>query len=284
MGRSSRNENSRMNAFRFVVAIALAILLRTGLCDAQDSLRKGSLVIVGGGGMPDSVRAKFMELAGGKSARIVVIPTASEYADKPEEHDDYLKEWRKLGPASLMLLHTRSRETANSAEFTKSIDEATAIWFSGGDQSKLTEAYRGTAAEIAFDALLTRGGVIGGTSAGAAIMSEVMITGGRTTATLGEGFGFLPGAVVDQHFLRRSRLNRLIGVIAQKPELTGIGIDEATALVVEGEKWSVVGNSFVLVIERGEKGAPVRIESIRPGQSGKLPAAGHLFFPATADR
>ncbi len=272
-----------MNAFRFVFTAALLVLLRTGFCDAQDSARKGSLVIVGGGGMPDSVRAKFMELAGGKSARIVVIPTASEYADKPEEHDDYLKEWRKLGPASLKLLHTRSRDTANSAEFTKTVDEATAVWFSGGDQSRLTEAYRGTAAEKAFDALLERGGVIGGTSAGAAIMSDVMITGGRTTASLGEGFGFLPHVVVDQHFLRRSRLNRLIGVIAEKPQLTGIGIDEATAFVVEGDKWSVLGNSFVLVIERGEKGAPVRIESIRPGQSGKLPARGQPFFPASDD-
>lgn len=268
-----------MNIARSFVSVALALSFSIGSTFAEDSPRKGSLVIVGGGEMPDSVRDEFIRLAGGKAAKLVVIPTASEYADKPEENEYFLKPWRKYETASLTLLHTRSRETANTPEFRKAIDEATAIWFGGGDQSPLTAAYRGTETEKAFDALLERGGVIGGTSAGAAIMSETMITGGRTKASLGEGFGFLPKVVVDQHFLRRSRLNRLIGVITEHPELAGVGIDESTAFVVEGDQWKVVGESFVLMIATGEKGNPVRIDSFRTGHSGKLTPAGQPFLP-----
>ncbi len=273
-----------MRTFRTCVFLTVLCLMPAIQAVAWEAPVKGSLVIVGGGEMPDSVRDRFMELAGGKAAKLVVIPTASEYADKPEEAEYFLKSWRKYEPAGLKLLHTRSRETADSAEFRKAIDEATAVWFSGGDQSNLTAAYLGTQAEKAFDALLARGGVIGGTSAGAAIMSEVMITGGRSQASLGQGFGFLQKVVVDQHFLMRSRLNRLIGVIAERPDLTGIGIDESTAFVVQGDRWSVLGESFVLVVEQGEKGNPVRIESIRAGRSGTWPAGDSRFIDRTGDR
>lgn len=234
---------------------------------------KGSLVIVGGGGTPDAVRKKFIDLAGGAAkAKIVVIPTAGEDADSTKESDmeEYLEPWRKQGAASLLLLHTRSHEKANDPEFTRAIDEATGVWFGGGDQSRITEAYLGTNAEKAFRRVLERGGVIGGTSAGAAIMSKVMITGGGEKATAGAGLGYLPGAVVDQHALKRSRLNRLVGVVADHPELIGIAIDEATALVVEPDEWHVLGKSYVVFYRPATSASPQRIDFFQEGDHGEF--------------
>lgn len=259
--------------------IAAALLLAplgppAARADGPAAPQTGSLVIVGGGGMPDSVRARFLALGGGKAARVVVIPTASEDADKPGEAESYLKPWRASEPAKLTLLHTRSRDRADSAEFVAPLADATAVWFSGGDQNKLIAAYRGTATERAFRDLLARGGVIGGTSAGAAVMSEVMIRGGNPRAEVGEGFGFVRSAVFDQHFLKRNRLDRLYGVVAERPGLVGIGIDEATAFVVEGDRWSVVGRSFVVGIEPARDGKPPRFASWCEGDHGRLPASG----------
>ena len=134
-----------------------------------------------------------------------MIPTAHDIADGPSVNT-VLDPWKDKGAASVQLFHTRSREQANDAEFVRPLTEATGVWFGGGRQSYLTEAYLGTEVERQLKALLDRGGVIGGTSAGAAVMTRVMITGGRTTADVGQGFDFFPGAVVDQHFLKRNRL------------------------------------------------------------------------------
>jgi cyanophycinase len=136
----------------------------------------------------------------------------------------------------------------------------------------VTDAYLGTAVEKALRALLNRGGVIGGTSAGAAVMSRVMITGGQEKATVGTGFGFLPGAVVDQHALRLSRLNRLLGVLADHPDLAGVAIDEATALVVQGGKWRVMGGSYVVVCRAPAPGRPARLDVFHDGDAGELSA------------
>ena len=257
-----------------VLAAALGWLPTTS--GGDDPARpRGALVIVGGGGMPDPIRDRFVALAGGKQvAKIVVIPTASASADDPAEEAGFLDPWRRHEPLSLRLLHTRSRARADDPGFTRAIDEATAVWFSGGDQSKLTAAYLDTAFHRSLRALLARGGVIGGTSAGAAVMSEVMIEGGDPRAKVGRGFGFLPRAVVDQHFLRRSRLDRLLGVVTDRPDLVGLGIDEATALVVEGDRWSVVGRSYVIACAAGRDGQPPRFASFGDGDTGTLPASG----------
>ena len=257
-----------------VVGFGLGLLIAPAATRADDPPKSGALVIVGGGTMPDGVRDRFMALAGGKAARLVVIPTASADADKPEEAEGYLKPWRRYEPARLSLLHTRSRDRAEAADFAEPLRDATAVWFSGGDQNQLIAAYRGTAVEREFRALLARGGVIGGTSAGAAVMSDVMIQGGNPRAEVGHGFGFLTGAVVDQHFLKRSRLDRLYGVVADRPGLVGIGIDEGTAFVVEGKRWSVVGRSFVLGIEPGRDGKPPRFSAWSDGDHGTIPPAG----------
>ena len=168
------------------------------------------------------------------------------------------------------MLHTRSRAKADEPGFTRPLEEATGVWFSGGDQSRVTEAYLGTAVERALHAVLERGGVIGGTSAGAAIMSRVMITGGQDKATVGTGFGFLPGAVVNQHALRRSRINRLLGVLADHPDLVGVAIDESTALVVRQGRWQVMGDSYVVACRSPGGGQPVRIDVFHDGDRGSL--------------
>ena len=229
---------------------------------------KGSLVIGGGGGMTDEVWAKFIELAGGEDSKIVVVPTASARADE-DDPAQTVAQWKERGAARVDVLHTRSREVAQSAEFVAPLTSATGVWFGGGSQSRITEAYLGTAVDKALRDILRRGGVIGGSSAGAAIMTEVMISGGNPVARVAPGFGLLPGAVVDQHFLRRSRVNRLLGVLENHPGLVGFGIDEGTALVVTGTQVSVVGRSYVMVLVPQAQG-PVRIEMLEDGEEGDL--------------
>ena len=257
-----------------IVFILVYIISISPSTMAAEPGKTGSLVIVGGGTMPDGIRNKFMALAGGKAARLVVIPTASSSADQKEEEEGYLEPWRKHSAASLTLLHTRSRTQADEPAFVKPITEATAVWFSGGDQVELVAPYRGTAVEREFKKLLERGGVIGGTSAGAAVMSDVMIEGGNPRAAVGRGFGFVTSAVCDQHFLRRSRVNRLLGVLADRPHLIGLGIDEGTAFVLEGDRWSVVGRSYVMACEVGKDGKPARFELFRDGDHGLYNASG----------
>ncbi len=243
----------------------LAVLL--ALC-AGPPTPTGTLVLVGGGRMPDAVRRHFLALAGGKDARLLVIPTASASAET--DPDGFLAPWKKLGPASVQILHTRKRAEADSAAFAAKVDIATGVWVSGGDQSRLSAAYGGTATERAIRRLLARGGVVGGTSAGAAIASRVMITGGTEEARTGTGWGLLDGVIVDQHLLRRDRLGRLMGAAARHG-LIGLGIDEATAAVIRGGEARVLGESFVIVVTPTARGTPgVRV--LRDGQRMALPA------------
>jgi cyanophycinase len=231
----------------------------------------GALVICGGGGLPESIRDRFITLAGGPRAHIVVIPTAHRIADTPAV-ETVLAPWKAKGVASVQYLHTRSRDTANDAGFVKPLTEATGVWFGGGLQTSLTRVYLGTEVERQLGALLERGGVIGGTSAGAAVMTRVMITRGRTTAEVDKGFDFLPGAVVDQHFLRRNRLGRLLSVLSDHPDLVGLGIDERTALVVnvQSRRMSVIGDSYVVACVPGPAGQPARLDVLKPGDEASF--------------
>jgi cyanophycinase len=263
-----------MPAFVKLSIFVAASTLVVPILNAQESVKPGSLVIVGGGNITDSIRDRFMALAGGKAAKLVIIPTASSAADVRAEDEGYLEPWRKYSPSALSLLHTRSRQKADDPAFVKPIAEATAVWFGGGDQVELVKPYRGTAVEREFKALLKRGGVIGGTSAGAAVMSDVMIEGGNPKAQVGRGFGFVTNAVFDQHFLRRSRVNRLLGVLAERPRLIGLGIDEGTAFILTGEEWSVVGRSYVLACEVDKDGKPARFETFEDRDHGVFHARG----------
>lgn len=231
----------------------------------------GKLVIVGGGKLPDAVRDRFFALAGGKEkAKIVVIPTATAEADAKDAEEKFTKSWADLQPEWVKMLHTRDRSMADSPEFVKPLTEATAVWFSGGDQKRIVEAYRGTLVEKELTSLLNRDGVIGGTSAGAAIMSEVMIEGGNQKAVVGKGFGWLKGFVVDQHFLARNRVDRLMGVIHDHPGLVGLGIDEATAVVVQKRSLKVIGDSVALVLMGASKTKPASVQVVKSGAEADL--------------
>jgi cyanophycinase len=215
----------------------------------------GALVIVGGGGLPASVRDSFLQLAGGRKARLVVIPTASARFDATGVSLSY-NFWKSQDVASVVLLHAHRREEAERPEFALPLAQATGVWLGGGDQSLLAAMYHGTAVEKELLRVLGRGGVVGGTSAGASVMGSLMITGGNPTARVGEGFGLLPGVVIDQHFSQRNRLDRLLGVLATHPGYVGLGIDENTAVVIQGHTLRVLG-------EQG-----VRVCSPRPGREG----------------
>jgi cyanophycinase len=207
----------------------------------------GPLVIVGGGKLPDDALQAFFDLAGKDKAKIIVIPTASADADDAKKEKSFLEPWEKMKPASVEILHTRDRKQADDPAFSKSLTGVTGVWFSGGDQTKIAAAYRGTLVEKELHKLHARGGVIGGTSAGAAILSDLMIEGGTDTAKTGEGLSFLPGFVIDQHFTARKREKRLEGVIAANPQWVGLGIDEGTAVVIRGRVARVIGEGSVAV-------------------------------------
>jgi len=225
----------------------------------------GWLVIVGGGRLPDGVRSRFLELAGGKDARLVVIPTASSKADRLESLASYAY-WKAQQVASVTFLHTRKADEANDPNFVKPLTEATGVWFPGGDQSKLVAPYLGSLVERELHRLLERGGVIGGTSAGASAMSQLMIVGGNPLAQVGDGFGLLPEVVIDQHFQNRHRLPRLLGILDQHPEYLGLGIDEETAVVVHSGRAMVLGNANVRLCLPGASKDPNQVRVLKPGE------------------
>ena len=230
----------------------------------------GSLLICGGGKMPDEVKGRFLDLAGGANARIVVIPSAHAAADAPNAEAIYLDPWKALGAGRVSMLHTRSRDRVADPEFLRPLLDATGVWIGGGKQSALADLYGGTEVENQLRALVARGGVVGGSSAGAAIMTRVMIQGGRTEATEGRGFDLLSDAVVDQHFLKRKRLNRLLGLLTKHPDLLGFGIDEGTALLVRGNRLAVLGDSYVVACLPCPSGQPPRVEFLRSGDQADL--------------
>lgn len=236
----------------------------------------GSLVIVGGGNMPDTVRDRFLELAGGRKGRLVVIPTASEVADTTRIYRSF-SYWESQGLASVSMLNTRDPKKANDPSFVKPLTEATAAWLGGGDQTRLANAYRGTAVERELRRLLARGGVIGGTSAGASVMSSIMITGGNPQARVGEGFGLLPDVVIDQHFQNRKRQRRLLGVLEKHPRCLGLGIDEQTAVVVRGHTFTVLGKANVSIcLPPAEKEENVKV--LKSGDAGDLVELSHTVL------
>jgi cyanophycinase len=241
---------------------------------------RGTLVIHGGGAVPDDVRDEFIKLAGGPGAKLVVIPTASAAADGANANKA-LEPWNKYKLAALTLLHTRDRQKANDPAFVKPLTEATAVWLGGGNQSKLTEAYAGTAVAKELQKLLDRGGVLGGTSAGAAVMSQVMITDGKVEAKIGKGFGFLSHAVVDQHFLKRDRQKRLVGVLANHPGLFGLGVDEETTAIVRGRTVEVRGKSVVVTILSAGADRPLLLTKLKPGDKADLIALSRAAIART---
>ncbi len=244
---------------------------------------RGSLVISGGGDIPSEIRDRFHELAGGVKARIVVIPTANRENDRTTLKR-CLSPWTRFSTNSLTMLHTLNRAVADTREFTESLREATGVWICGGNQERLSDVYAGTETERQLEAVLDRGGVIGGTSAGAAIMTKIMIADGRDKAVLGKGFNLLEGAVVDQHFMTRNRIGRLLGVLEDHPGLVGFGIDEDTAMIVDlhDQRLRIFGDSYVVACVPDRSSHHARIEFLKENDEIDLATLKSPGKPAIA--
>ena len=209
--------------------------------------QRGALVAVGGGGTGPEIVAKTLALAGGQNAIVVVLPQSSAV---PDAGEDSVKIWLDAGAREAV---TIAFDDANAAA---ALRRATLIWMPGGDQNRFMTAIEGTGlAEIIRDRYRA-GATVGGTSAGAAVIAEAMFTGEADLRSLtagatviAKGLALWPEALIDQHFLKRQRDNRLISAVMDRPTLIGVGIDEGTAVIVQGTSFEVVGRSSVVVVD-----------------------------------
>jgi len=268
-------------------ALAAALLAAfAAAVHAGGDAPRGHLLLIGGGDKPPEVLRKFVELAGGKDAPIVAIPTASSEPDAAEYYERLFRE--ELGCSNAVSLRIRSKADAQRADLAALARKARGIFFGGGDQARITSAFLGTPVGDAVAAAFAEGAVVGGTSAGTACQSERMITGEgdftqvRTRSVeLWTGLGFLPpDVVVDQHFIRRQRQNRLLSVVLEDPRLLGVGVDEETAIWVRPDgTLQVLGRSGVMVLDA--KGAAVRRQPRDTGQDllGVHGLSLHLLLP-----
>lgn len=248
----------------------MAALAATSLSALAQSPRAGHLVIVGGAEdrLQDRViLRKFIEYSGGPRARIRLITAASGVPEAVA--DSYTRAFSDLGAQDFAVLPLTDRSSALSESLRHDILEADGIFMSGGDQSRLMAAIWETPVLGALhQAFHFRGACIGGTSAGAAVMSRHMISQGpallrpcKDAIDTDIGLGLLPAAVVDQHFSERRRLARLLSALAQRPDLLGVGIDEDTALVVErGQAIEVIGKGSVTLVDPSQ--AHTNVESL----------------------
>ena len=228
----------------------------------------GALMIAGGGCVTAEVRERFIALAGGSKSRIVVIPAI----DPPPGHeDDWLEPWRRHGAGRVELLNAQDARAADDPAVCARLARATGVWFSGGYQSLLAQRYVGTRVQACLKDVLRRNGVVGGCSAGAAILSDVMIETGEDTPVESRGLG-LVNAIVDQHFLQRNRMWRMQQMLEIHPELIGIGVDEGTALEVDLRtgRLKPLGESYsVVCVPRSDMHEP-RIEVLKAGDEVSL--------------
>ena len=248
----------------------------------------GALVLVGGNLQDPAIVERFLDLAGGPDAPVVLIPTAGG-AESYDETWRGVEAFRGAGARRLTVLHTTDRDTADTEAFVAPLRRARGVWFGGGRQWRLADAYLHTKVHQELRGVLARGGVVGGSSAGATILGSYLVRGDTRTNTImmgdhEEGFGFLRNVGVDQHLLRRNRQFDLLEVVRARPDLLGIGIDEDTAIVVRGDAFEVIGRSYVAIYDHER-----RLDSgglfyfLSPGDTYDL-ATREAFRPQPAQR
>ncbi|SHK08213.1 cyanophycinase [Anaerobranca californiensis DSM 14826] len=219
---------------------------------------EGNLLIIGGAEDKEGeciILKEFVKLAGGKDGKIVIMPTATEEPEKMGEQ--YINIFKKIGVAEVEIIKIDSRKDAFCARVQKIIEEATGIFFTGGDQLRITSILGGTPVNHSLQKAYKNGIVIAGTSAGAAAMSATMIIGGNGEATpqlgilnMAPGMALVNQVVIDQHFAQRGRLGRLLAAVAQNPYILGIGIDEDTAVVIDSTaKLRVIGSQTITIVD-----------------------------------
>lgn len=257
-----------------LLTLSLLFLLNPLAPRVEGNGRKGALILSGGGGTSresfgPGVLEQFVALAGGPDANFVYIPTASSGlkldsgliyeppdtdtpAPNTAEFERALAEM--YGVRRIRILHTRSRATANSESFVAALKRADGVWLSGGNAGRLAAAYLGTRTEKEIKAVYERGGVVGGSSAGAIIVGSFIVRGVPGKPVLmarghERGFGFLKRVAINPHLITAKREDELVNVIDAHPELLGIGIDERAALLVRGVEFRVLGDSKVAVYD-----------------------------------
>lgn len=217
--------------------------------------KNGTLIAIGGGTIGDTdIMKEFRDLAGGDSAKIVVIPTAFVRNNKIDT--TLLKtNFTKYGIPDFTILHTGDSAVANTDDFVKPIKEATGIFFTGGRHWRIADSYLNTKVHEELFKLLDRGGVIAGTSAGATIQGSYLARADtkNNQIMMGDhevGFGFISNITIDQHVLARNRQFDMFTILNNKPELLGVGIDESTAIIVKGDILEVIGKSYVIIYDK----------------------------------
>ncbi|HEX8415846.1 MAG TPA: cyanophycinase [Sphingomicrobium sp.] len=222
-----------------------------------DDTRRGCLIIIGGheDRDPKSHRAILREVA--KRVRGAKLVLATVASHKPEGYfDEYEKAFKDLDVGELVELYVMDRCEAGDRQKLEVLDDAAGIFFSGGDQLRITSQIGDTGIEAKVRALYERGGLVAGTSAGAAVMSETMLVKGTSKEThrigdlhMAPGLGLIRDVIIDQHFAERGRFGRLLGAVAHNPRVLGMGIDENTAAVVENGRLQVIGAGAVYIVD-----------------------------------
>ena len=263
-----------------MVRILLALLLGVPLPSPARAADSGPLVIVGGGNVGPDIVSRTLSLAGGKDAIVVVLPQSSAERDAG---DSFVKMWLGAGAKEAAKLGFSDPQAAEK------LRRATLIWMPGGDQNRFMKAIAGTGLDDVIRERHKAGTTVGGSSAGAAILAEVMFTGDADLKSItagatvtAKGLAVWPEALIDQHFLKRQRDNRLISAVLDRPDLVGVGIDEATAVIVTGSSFEVVGQSSVVVVDAREAnvdkvakgelatGRGIKLTVLRAGQTYSL--------------
>lgn len=235
-------------------SLLLMLICSTWTVAQTTGPKNGHLIIAGGALQDSSVFSKFINLAGGKDGHIVVIPTAGGYEVTDERRAGIIAQWQNRGAGKVSVLHTTDKEEADKNSFADVIDDAQGVWFTGGRQWRLVDAYAETLVEQKLFELLDRDGVIGGSSAGATIQGSYLARGDTrsNTVMMGDhevGMGFIKNIAIDQHTLARNRHFDMFEIIEKRPELLGIAIDENTAIHVTKDTFEVLGQSYVLIYD-----------------------------------
>lgn len=245
--------------FKFVIGTLL--LLSFGTLQAQKL--KGKLFIIGGGKRSDAMMTQLVNLSDlQKKDYIVVLPMSSEEPDSAYIY--FKKQFKKLTPNPIIMLNF-DKTTATNKVLNDSLQNAKLIFISGGDQSRFMNVVKNTPIYTAIHRAYENGSTIAGTSAGAAVMCEHMITGNQKLESkysetfnnirydnleTTTGLGLVKNVIIDQHFLKRSRYNRLLSALVEFPTHIGIGVDESTALIVRNKEIEIVGESEVIVVKK----------------------------------
>ena len=256
----------------FVARSFLCFFVALSLAQGSSGPARGTLILTGGD--QETGLKEFVELAGGPDANIVYIPTAASslrlpsgliwewlYTDElPANTPEFKAELcRMFGIKSITILHTRNRKIANSEDFVKPLRSAQGVWISGGNAGRLSEAYLDTLTQRELEAVLRRGGVIGGNSAGAIIQGSYTIRGNPNKPVLmakgsERGFAFMRSVAVNPHLSEAMRQNELVTIVDVHPKLLGIGIDEKAAIVVTGDRIKVIGKGRVAIYDNTKHG------------------------------